>query len=92
MQADAVNGHPAMVRAFDDHAHVAKGLQGSQGVFALEEAFDLGSAFGQRAEHDRAVRDGLVARNANPPGQLATGVSQKNQIIRVHSVHIGPSG
>ncbi|MNR56010.1 hypothetical protein D3C85_1764970 [compost metagenome] len=56
-----------MVRAFDDHAHVAKGLQGGQGVFALEEAFDLGSTFGQRAEHDRAMGNRLVARYADSP-------------------------
>ncbi|VVN75392.1 hypothetical protein PS685_05270 [Pseudomonas fluorescens] len=46
MQADAVNGHATVVRTFDHHTHVAEGLQGRQGVFALEEAFDFGDAAG----------------------------------------------
>ena len=92
MQANPVNGHATMMRTLDDHAHIAERLQSRQGVFTLEKALDLGGAFSQRAEHDRAVGDRLVARNANTPGEFAARISQKNQIIRVHSVHIGPAG
>ena len=66
MQADAMDGDATMLRTFDNHAHVAKGLQSRQGVFTLKETFDLSGAFGQRAKHDRAVRNGFVARNTNP--------------------------
>ncbi|MNF75375.1 hypothetical protein D3C84_574390 [compost metagenome] len=92
MQADTVDGHAAVVRPFDDHAHVAEGLQGRQGVFALEEAFDFGGAFGQGAEHDRTVGNGLVARHADASGKLATRLRQVNQVVVVHGVHIGPTG
>ena len=92
MQADAMDGHAAVVRAFDDHAHVAECLQRGQGIFAFEEAFDLGSAFSQRAQHDRTVRNGFVTGDADTSGQAATGFCQENQIGRVHSVHIGPAG
>lgn len=87
-----MNGHTAMVRALDDHPHVTKRLQGRQGVLTLEEAFDFGRAFGQRAEHDRTVGNRLVARYADSPGQAATRLGQENQIVGVHSVHIGPAG
>ncbi|MCY1226553.1 hypothetical protein D9M72_387880 [compost metagenome] len=92
MQADAVDGDAAVVRPFDDHAHVTEGLQGRQGVFALEEAFDFGHAFSQGAEHDGTVGNGLVARYADASGEFATRLRQVNQIIVVHGVHIGPAG
>ena len=92
MQADAMDGDATMLRTFDNHAHVAKGLQSRQGVFALKETFDLSGAFGQRAKHDRAVRNGFVARNTNPARQAAARLGEVNQIIRMHSVHISPAG
>ncbi|MCY1420427.1 hypothetical protein D9M71_360480 [compost metagenome] len=81
-----------MVGAFDDHTHVTECLQGCQRIFAFEEAFDLGSTFGQRAEHDRAMGNRLVARYTDPPVQAATRLGLENQIVGVHSVHIGPAG
>ncbi|MNQ68424.1 hypothetical protein D3C85_829770 [compost metagenome] len=92
VQADAVHGDAAVVRAFDDHAHVAERLDGGQGVLAFEEAFHLGGTLGQRAEHDRAVGDGLVARNADPSVQAAARLGQENQVVGMHGVHIGPTG
>ncbi len=87
-----MNSHAAVVRALDDHTHVTECLQGRQGILALEETFDFGRAFGQRAEHDRTVGNRLVARYADSPGQAATRLGQENQIVGVHSVHIGPAG
>ncbi|MNV12493.1 hypothetical protein D3C71_1030990 [compost metagenome] len=92
VQANAVNGHATVVRTFDHDAHVTERLQGRQGVFALEEAFDFGNAFGQGAEHDRTVGNRFVTWYANPTGQAATRLSQENQIVGIHSVHIGPAG
>ena len=87
-----MNGHAPMVRALDHHAHVAKGLQGRQGVLTLKEAFHLGHTLGQRAQHDRAMRDRLVTRHADAPAQAATRAGDEGQIIGVHcGFHIGPA-
>jgi hypothetical protein len=40
---------------------------GGQHVLAFEQAGDAGFAHGQRAQHDRAVADRLVARHAIRP-------------------------
>src|SRR5690606_30999331 len=92
VQADAVNGYPTMMRPLDNHPHVTKGLQGSQGIFTLEETLDFGSPLGKRAEHDRTVRDGLVARNPDTALDATTRLGKKDQIVVMHGVHIGPTG
>ena len=81
-----------MMRPLDNHPHVTKGLQGSQGIFTLEETLDFGSPLGKRAEHDRTVRDGLVARNPDTALDATTRLGKKDQIVVMHGVHIGPTG
>src|SRR3546814_17460873 len=46
----------------------------------------------QGAEHDRTVGNRFIARYTNTPTQGATRLCQENQIVGVHSVHIGPTG
>jgi len=54
---------PALARALDGHPHATEGGQGGQGVLALQEPGDPSLALGQGPEHDRAMGDGLVARD-----------------------------
>ena len=69
--ADAAPGDaPLRVR----HAHHlrtqrAHGGGGAQHILALQQPRDAGLAHRQRAEHQRAVRDGLVAGHAQRAGQ-----------------------
>src|SRR3546814_10019557 len=46
----------------------------------------------QGAEQDRTVGNRFIARYTNTPTQGATRLCQENQIVGVHSVHIGPTG
>ncbi len=92
MQPHAMNGHTPMVRTFDHHAHVAKRLQGRQGIFALKETFDLSHTLSQRTQHDRPMGDRLVARHPNAPAQAATRFGEEGQLISGHSgFHVGPA-
>ena len=65
MEPDAVHGHPPLIGPLDLHAHRPKDIHGGDGVCTLQETGDMGRAFGDGAEHDRAVRDGLVSRHSN---------------------------
>ena len=87
-----MDGHAAILRAFDHNTHVTERLQGCQRVFTFEETLDFGRAFGQRAEHDRAVGNRFVAWNADTSANASTRISQENQVVGVHSVHISPAG
>ncbi len=42
-----MDGDTTVMRPFDHHAHVTERLQGSQGIFTLEETLDFGGAFSQ---------------------------------------------
>ena len=77
VQADAMNGYSPMVRPFDDHTHVAERLQGRKTVLAFQKTLDLGHTFGDGAEHDRAVGDGLVTRNADTTLYAGTGIGDE---------------
>ena len=92
VQANAMDGDAAVLRPLDHHSHVAERLDGCQCVLALEEALHFGGAFGQGAEHDRAMGDRLVARYPDGSGQAAARLGQINQVVVVHGVHIGPTG
>ena len=62
MQPHAMHLHLPLVRTIDAHAHCPEDLGGGQGIGAFQEAMDFRHALGQRAQHDGAVRDGLVTR------------------------------
>jgi hypothetical protein len=73
---DAVDAPFAFAGALDAGAHGAHGGGGGQHVLALEQAANPRLAHGQRAQHDRAVADRLVAGHADlalegPGGQEA---------------------
>ena len=63
MQPHAMHLHLPLLRSVDTHAHRPEDLGGGQGIGAFQEAMDFRHALGQRAQHDGAVRDGLVTRN-----------------------------
>jgi hypothetical protein len=71
MEPDAVYRHPSLIGPLDFHAHRPKDIHGGDGVCALQETGDMGRAFGDGAEHDRAVADRLVPRHFGPAGQRA---------------------
>ena len=47
----------------DHDTHVAKSAHGRKAILACQETADLGNPFGDAAEHNGAVRHGLVARH-----------------------------
>ena len=61
MQAHPVDDADAVRRRLDAHAEPTEDRRGRARVLALEEALDAGRALGDRAQHDRAVADRLVA-------------------------------
>ncbi len=61
MQAHAMHDPHAVRRRLDAHAQLGEDRRGGAGVLAFEEAFDAGRTFGQRTEHDRAMRNRFVA-------------------------------
>src|SRR6185312_8599505 len=71
MQAHAVHHALAVGRRVDAHAELLQHGGGGAGVLAFEETADMRHPVGQRAEHQRAVRDGLVARHAHASTQRA---------------------
>ena len=87
VHADAVHGNAPLVRPFDGHAHLAKRLQGGEAVLPFQKALHFGHAFGQGAQHDRAMGDRLVARHANAPGHAATGRGPEGELaVLLHLV------
>ena len=62
MQPHAMHLHLPLLRSVDTHAHRPKDLGRGQGIGPFQEAMDFRHAFGQRAQHDGTVRDGLVTR------------------------------
>ena len=58
-------------------AQLAHGGGGAQHILAFEQAVDLGLAHRQRAQHQRAVRDRLVARHARGSGEGGRGARGK---------------
>ena len=73
MQADAFDDD-LLVRDLDLHAHLAEAVDGGQAVFAHQKAGNVCCAAGQRAQHDRAVRNGFVARHGQFTAQRAAGL------------------
>ena len=63
VQTDTVYSDRAVVTDLDRHTHLAEAVDGGQTILAHQEAGDVGHAVGQRAQHDRAVRDRLVTRH-----------------------------
>src|SRR5476649_1037854 len=91
VQPYPIDSHSTVVRTFDDHTHVSKGLQGCQRILTLEKTLDFSGAFCQRAEHDRAMRDRFVAGYPDAAANAASRVCHKDQITAAHLFHIGPS-
>ncbi len=67
----AVHAHLACSRPLDAHAERLQRAQRRQAVLAGEKARDLGLALGDAAEHQRAMRDRLVAGHRELAGDLA---------------------
>ena len=67
---DAVDMPAPRRLAVDLGAERAHRLGGAQHVLALEQAADMGAPDGERAQHQRAMRDRLVAGHADPAGEL----------------------
>src|SRR5262249_57489350 len=65
--ADAVNAPCAFGHALDLGAQRTHRLAGVEYVLAFEQAGYAGLADRERAEHDAAVRDRLLARPSPPP-------------------------
>ncbi len=86
MQADAVDAHPALIGPIDMNAKRAKYIHGRDRVFAFQEAPDFGHAFGQRTQHDRAVRYRFVAGNAHIADEPS---ARGNDVMRRHDVAHG---
>ena len=72
--ADAVNPPRAVVAALDLGAERADRPRGAHHVVAFEEPGDLGFADRERAEHQRPVRDRLVAGHARLAAKRTGGV------------------
>jgi hypothetical protein len=67
-QADAVHAQRSWTRALDPHPERLYGTQRGEAVLAVEEALDFGQSVSERAEHQRAVRDRLVAGHVELAG------------------------
>jgi len=68
-EPDPVDQPAAVFGADDPGAHRAQRGRGCQHVLAFEEPRYLGAADGERAEHQRAVRNRFVARHPDRAGQ-----------------------
>jgi hypothetical protein len=64
--ADAMNAPDAIAGAFNTRAKRSHGIGGVQNIFTFQQAADGGFADGKRAQDQRAVGDGFIARNAGP--------------------------
>ena len=71
VHARAVQQHLGGCRALDAHAERPQRARRGEAVLAVEEAADVRVARGERAEHQRAVRDRLVARHGERAGDAA---------------------
>ena len=67
VQAHAVHRHAPGRWTVDAHAHRTERSQSGEAVLTLEKTLDLGHTLGDRAQHDRAMRDGFVACHADLP-------------------------
>jgi uncharacterized protein (TIGR02300 family) len=72
--AAALHAPAARAQPLDRHAQRAHRPRRAQHVLALEQALDQGGARGERGEHQRPVRDRLVARQAGGAGERAVGL------------------
>src|SRR5690606_12201522 len=77
MQADPVYAHLALLRAVDADAHGAEGIQRRQRILTFEKPADFSDALGDRAEHDRSMRNGFIARDAHCACYTAAGLQQE---------------
>jgi len=65
VQTGAVNRYPSGTVMDNLNAHRLKGAHRRQTILAFQKTADLGRPLRQRAEHNRAVRNRLVARHAH---------------------------
>ena len=68
---DSVHDHPPVLRAFDPHAQRPEHVHRRDRVGALQKAADPRRAVGDRAKHDRAVRNRLVPGHPQRAGQTS---------------------
>ena len=68
LHSHAVNANLLRTRTFDLHAERRHGIHRRETILALEKAADFRDAFGDTAQHHRAMRNGLVARDADGTG------------------------
>ena len=84
VQPHAMHHHPALRGSVDAHAHRPEDDCRGQCIGPFQKAIDDRLSAGQRPQHDRAVRDRLVARHADVPTHLAGRrhlVSLKHELI-----------
>ncbi len=78
--------------SLNSRAHGAQGGGGGHHVLALEQAGNARFAHRQRAEHQRAVADGLVARHTDRAAQRSGGeetpVAHSRRIVWVHGARL----
>jgi hypothetical protein len=72
VDANAMDDAHARLRRIDAHPQLAKDRHGRTRVGAFEETVDPRHAIGQRRQHDRAVRNRLVAGDRELAAQRAT--------------------
>ena len=72
MQADPVDDAHSRACRLDANAHRAKCRSGGKGVLAFQESGNPRHAIGQCAQHDGAMRNGLVARHTQTSTQSAS--------------------
>src|SRR5207344_290674 len=73
---DATHADFPRARLFDLHAERTHCTHRRETVFAFEEAAHFGDAFGDAAEHQRAMRDRLVARDTDGAGNVRRRLGQ----------------
>jgi hypothetical protein len=82
LQADAIDDDFTGTRSFDVDAEMRDRLHGGKAVFAFQKSRDARPPFRQRAEHDSAVRDRLVARDRDLPGDTVGRVDDVGRHFR----------
>ena len=92
MQTYTVDSHAAVVRTFDDHAHIAKSLQSGKAVFAFQKTFDFGHTLSQRTQHNGTMGNGFIAGHAYLALHFAAGAGDEINGFSLHRFHVGPAG
>ena len=84
-------GNEDDARAYRD-AHLLEGPERRETILALEKARDRGPPACDAAEHDRAMRDGLVAGHAHLASEALPGVDPVALHARRHLDPVGGAG